>query len=296
MKHSDQYSISLMCNVLNISRASFYHYFYYSNNEIKNKKKSNLLIKIAQIYYDSKKIYGAPRIKAVLCKEGLNISVKSVSKYMNLLGLKSIVYLNHPKSNNKLSDYEKSLIVNRIKDLNIIRPNQVWTTDITYIKTKEEGFVYLSSIIDLFSRKVIAWNIGRNMKKDLVIKTLLMAFKNRDYPINVIIHSDKGSQYRSHTFRRIVVQHNCLYSYTSFHHSCDENANQESFHASLKKEWLYRNYFNTLNDVKRAVFEYIEGFYNNNRIHSSLGYISPIHFEFQYFNEIPLLPLSNILT
>ena len=83
MKHSDQYSISLMCNVLNISRASFYHYFYYSNNEIKNKKKSNLLIKIAQIYYDSKKIYGAPRIKAVLCKEGLNISVKSVSKYMN---------------------------------------------------------------------------------------------------------------------------------------------------------------------------------------------------------------------
>lgn len=251
MKHSDQYSISLMCNVLNISRASFYHYFYYSNNEIKNKKKSNLLIRIAQIYYDSKKIYDTPRIKAVLCKEGINISVKSVNKYMNLLGLKSIVYLNHSKSNNKLSDYEKSLIINRIKDLNIIRPNQVWTTDITYIKTKEEGFVYLSSIIDLFSRKIIAWNIGRNMKKDLVIKTLLMAFKNRNFPINVIIHSDKGSQYRSHAFRRIIVQHNCLYSYTSFHHSCDENANQESFHASLKKEWLYRNSFNNLNDVKR---------------------------------------------
>ena len=97
-------------------------------------------------------------------------------------------------------------------------------------------------------------------------------------------------------FRKKVVDHECLYSYTSFNHSCDENANQESFHATLKKEWLYRKTFNTLNDVKRAVFEFIEGFYNNKRIHSALGYLSPIQFEFQHFNKIPLLPLSNILT
>lgn len=284
-----------MCNVLNVSRASFYHYFYYSDNN-NNNNKAKLLIRIAQIYYDSNKTYGAPRIRTILCREGLNISIKTVSKYMNLLGLKSIVYLNYPKSNNKLSDDEKSLIINKIKGLNIIRPNQVWTTDITYIKTSKEGFVYLSSIIDLYSRKVIAWNVDRYMKKELVIKTLLTAFKNRCFPIEVIIHSDKGSQYRSHAFRELVVQNKCLYSYTSFHHSCDENANQESFHASLKKEWLYRTSFNTLNDVKRAVFEYIEGFYNNNRIHSSLGYLSPIQFEFQYFNKIPLLPLSNLLT
>ncbi len=282
-----------MCNVLNVSRASFYHYFYYSDN---NNNKAKLLIRIAQIYYDSKKTYDVPRIRTILCREGLNISIKTVSKYMNLLGLKSIVYPNHPMSKNKLSDDEKSLIINKIKGLNIIRPNQVWTTDITYIKTSEEGFVYLSSIIDLYSRKVIAWNVDRHMKKELVIKTLLTAFKNRCFPIGVIIHSDKGSQYRSHAFRELVVQNNCLYSYTSFHDSCDENANQEPFHASLKKEWLYRTSFNTLNDVKRAVFEYIEGFYNNNRIHSSLGYLSPIQFEFQYFNKIPLLPLSNLLT
>lgn len=205
MMNSDKFSISLMCNVFNISRASFYHYFYYSDNDEKNNKKAKLLIRIAQIYYDSKKTYGAPRIKAVLCKEGHKISIKTVSKYMNLLGLKSIVYLNHPKSKNKLSDEEKSLIINRIKDLNIIRPNQVWTTDITYIKTTEEGFVYLSSIIDLYSRKVIAWNIDRNMKKELVIKTLEMALKNRNFPIGVIIHSDKGSQYRSHAFRKKLL-------------------------------------------------------------------------------------------
>lgn len=296
MMYSDKYSISFMCDVLNISRSSFYHHFYYSDNKQKNIKKAKLLIRIAQIYYESKKTYGAPRIRKVLCKEGYKISIKTVNKYMNLLGLKSIVYLNYPKSKNKLSNEEKSLIINRIKDLDIIRPNQVWTTDITYIKTKEEGFVYLSSIIDLFSRKVIAWNVDRNMKKELVLQTLKTAFKNRNYPIGVIIHSDKGSQYRSHDYRKLITSLDCLYSYTSFNHSCDENANQESFHASLKKEWLYRQSFNTLNDVKRAVFEYIEGFYNNKRIHSSLGDVSPIQFEFKYFYQIPLLPLSNLLT
>lgn len=296
MMNSDKYSISLMCSVLKVSRASFYHYFYHSNNNEKNTKKSKLLIRIAKIYYDNKKIYGAPRIRKVLCKEGYKVSIKTVAKYMSLLGLKSIISIKFPKKKNTLSDEEKSKIINRIKDLNIIRPNQVWTTDITYIKTIEDGWVYLSSIIDLFSRKVIAWNVDYNMKKELVLKTLNNAFKNRNYPINVIIHSDKGTQYRSHAWRQMVVEHECLYSYTSLKHSCDENANQESFHASLKKEWLYHKTFRNINDVKRAVFEYIEGFYNNKRIHSSLGYVSPIQFEFQFYNNIPLLPLSNLLT
>lgn len=94
------------------------------------------------------------------------------------------------------------------------------------------------------------------MKKELVLQTLNIAFKNRNYPIGVIIHSDKGSQYRSHAFRELIVGHECLFSYTSLKYSCDENANQESFHASLKKEWLYHKSFNNLNDVKRTVFEY----------------------------------------
>lgn len=296
MMYSDKYSISLMCNVFNISRSSFYNYFYYSDTTEKNKKKTNLLIRIAKIFYDSKKIYGAPRITKILCKEGYNISTKTVSKYMKLLDLKSVVSSNFPKKRNSLTDDEKALIINRIKGLDIYKINQVWTTDITYIKTNQDGFVYLSSIIDLYSRKVIAWNVEYNMKKKTVLKTLENAFKNRNFPINVIIHSDKGTQYRSHAFRKLVTDHDCLFSYTSLKHSCDENANQESFHASLKKEWLYRHEFNNISDVRRAVFEYIEGFYNNKRIHSALGYVSPEQYEFQYFNKIPLLTLSNSLT
>lgn len=151
-------------------------------------------------------------------------------------------------------------------------------------------------MIDLYSRKVIAWNIGHNMKKELVIQTLEAAFKNRNNPTNVIIHSDKGSQYRSHSFRQLIAKHKCLFSYTSLNHSCDENAHQESFHASLKKEWLYLHSFNTLSDVKRAVFQYIEGFYNSKRLHYSLGFISPNTFEFNFFLNIPLLSMSNLLT
>lgn len=283
-----------MCKVLNVSRASFYHHFYYSK-DISNEK-SELLATILKIYYDSKKTYGAPRIATVLCNEGRNISIKTVGKYMNILGIRSISSLKFPKKKNTMNDNEKCKIQNLIKYLDVNRPNQVWVTDITYIKTKEDGWVYLSSIIDLYSRKVIAWNIGSEMKKELVLQTLKMAFKKRNYPTNVIIHSDKASQYRSHAFRELITKHHCIFSYTSLNHSCDENAHQESFHASLKKEWLYLYTYNTLAEVKRAVFQYIEGFYNPKRLHSSLGYVSPDTFETNFFLQIPLLPMSNLLT
>lgn len=284
MRNSDRYSISLMCEVLHVSRASFYHYFYYSNS---NNDKVDLLIKILNIYNHSKRTYGSPRIAAVLRNEGLNISIKTVAKYMRILDIQSISKAKFPKKKSRITDKEKSLIINLIKDINITHPNQVWTTDITYIKIKGGSFVYLSSIIDLFSRKVIAWNIGNNMKTDLVLETLENAFKLRGNPINVIIHSDKGSQYRSHKFRKLILKHHCLFSYTSLNHSCDENANQESFHATLKKEWLYQFDIHSLDHAKRVVFEYIEGFYNNNRIHSSLGFLSPISFENNYYFQIP---------
>ena len=191
MKYSDTFSISLLCSTLNVSRSSFYHYFYYSKHD---DRKSLIISRILSIFYDSKRTYGSPRIASVLIEEGLHISVKTVAKYMSLLGLVSIHKANYPKSKNKMSLEEKKLIINRIKNLDVIRPNQVWTTDITYIRTIDDGYVYLSSILDLFSRKVISWNVGYSMKKELVLETLSNAFKNRKSPINVIVHSDKGSK------------------------------------------------------------------------------------------------------
>ena len=288
MKYSDTYSISLLCKVLNVSRASFYHFFYYSAPI----DKTPLIKTILKIFFDSKMTYGAPRITAVLNYEGLNFSSKTVAKYMFLLGIQSITKSKFPKRKNRMSSLEKSKIINLIKHLDVIRTNQVWITDITYIKTKNDGWVYLSSILDLFSRKVIAWNIENNITKETVIKTLNEAFIKRNFPKNVIIHSDKGSQYRSLDYRKLVIEHHCLYSYTSLNHSCDENAIQESFHASIKKECLYHQTLFNLLDVKRACFEYIEGFYNSHRIHSALGFVSPIAFESAFLSHIP--PSSSV--
>lgn len=293
MQHSHSYSISLLCKTLSVSRASFYHYFYYSNS---NDIKAFILSRILTIFYNSNSTYGSPRIAAVLNEEGFNISIKTVSKYMRILNISSIHNSLYPKINNRMREEEKSLIINLIKDIDIIRPNQVWVTDITYIKTINDGFVYLSSIIDLFSRKVIAWNVSLHMRKEFVMDTLLMAFKARNYPRGVIVHSDKASQYRSSAFRSLIASFHSLYSYTSLNHSCDENATQESFHASIKKEHLNRCTLYNIHDVQREVFSYIEGFYNSRRIHSSLGFKSPNSFEEYFYLHIPLLSMSNLLT
>lgn len=178
-----------------------------------------------------------------------------------------------------MTDDEKSLIVNLIKNLNIYKINQVWTTDITYIKTINEGTFYLISFIDYFSKKVVAWNLFYDQKADKLISVLKSAIKKRKPSPGLICHSDKGSQMRSKLYRNFLKSHNFVFSYTSLNHSCDENAAQESFHASLKKEWLYQKKIYTFEDAFREIFNYIEGFYNPIRIHSSIGYLSPVDYE-----------------
>lgn len=207
---------------------------------------------------------------------------------MSLLGLQSIVYSSFHKKNSTLTEQETSLINNLIKDFPLSNINQIWVSDITYIKTKIDGTVYLASIMDLFSRRIIAWKVSFSMKKDLVIDVFESAYKFRKPSNIVIVHSDKGSQYRSFLYRQTLVNHRCVFSYTSLHHSCDENANQESFHSLLKKEHLYHKDLFTIDDVIRECQEYIEGFYNIKRIHSSLNYLSPIEFEKQLFSKNPL--------
>lgn len=198
---------------------------------------------------------------------------------MVILGIKSIVRKKFPKKISKLDDKEKSLIVNLIKELNIIKINQVWTTDITYIKTINEGTFYLISYIDQYSKKVVTWGLFDNQKTDKVLTILQCAIKKRKPNPGLICHSDKGSQFRSKKYRLYLSNNNFVFSYTSLDHSCDENAAQESFHASLKKECIYQKKLYTYEDAFRAIYDYIEVFYNPIRVHSSIGYLSPDEFE-----------------
>lgn len=273
---------------MELNRSSYYSH----NSSVENKLKKleyELFIcqRIYHIYLDSNGIYGSPKITALLRKEGIKISQKSVWQYMVILGIQSSVYSKFKHHFSSLTEKEKSLIINLIKDFPLTNINQVWVSDITYIKTKRNGTVYLASIMDLFSRRIIAWKVSDNMKQELVIDVFNMAYNFRKPSNVVIVHSDKGSQYRSYLYRQTLIKNNCVFSYTSLNHSCDENANQESFHSLIKKEHLYQIDLFTIDDVKRECQVYIEGFYNSKRIHSALNYLSPIEFEKQPFSQKP---------
>lgn len=253
---------------------------YWKNTGKNNKNKLiDFYNKIITVYADSNGIYGSPKITAKLNHDGVICSVSKVAKSMQLLGIRSIVSKRFPQKKSSLSNKEKSLIVNLIKDLNIVKINQVWTTDITYINTINDGTFYLISFIDYFSKKVIAWNLFEDQKTDKIISVLNNAIKKRNPSPGLIIHSDKGPQMRSSMYRLFLTKHNFIFSYTELNHSCDQNAAQESFHASLKKEKIYQMKLYTYEDAYKAIYDYIEGFYNPTRIHSSIGYLSPIEFE-----------------
>lgn len=234
---------------------------------------------IIEVYVASKGIYGAPKIAAVLNMRGVICSVSTVSRGMNLLGIRSIVAEKFKAKKSSLSEEERSNIVNLIKGMRIERINQVWTTDITYIKTINEGHFYLITYIDIYSKRVVSWGLMRNQRSADMISVLKKAIKSRDISPGLIIHSDKGSQMRSNEFRTFLVKNNIIPSYTSLDHSCDENAEQESFHALLKKECIYQSKPKNYNEAYAGIYNYIENFYNPVRVHSSIGYLSPVDFE-----------------
>lgn len=274
---SNIYSLNEICRALDINKNSF---LYWKNiGKFNEKNVCEFYCNIIQVYSESHGIYGSPRITAVLNRNGIICSRAKVAKAMHLLGIRSIVSSKFPHRESSMTDKEKALIVNLIKDLDINRINQVWTTDITYIKTINEGTFYLISFIDYFSKKVVSWGLFEDQKTDKIISVLQDAIKKRKPSPGLIIHSDKGSQMRSNNYRQFLRDHNFPFSYTELDHSCDQNAAQESFHASLKKEKLYQMKLYNFEDTYRAIFDYIEGFYNPTRLHSSIGYLSPIEFE-----------------
>jgi transposase InsO family protein len=176
------------------------------------------------------------------------------------------------------SNHKYKVFPNLLKrNFKVDRPNKVYVGDITYIRT-DEGWLYLATVIDLFSRKIIGQKMSGRMTKDLVIGALLSALKARGYPQGVIVHSDRGSQYASNEYKRILKQHNLLGS-MSKKGDCWDNAVAESFFASLKKEYVHNTHFKTRIQAKLGVFDYIEAWYNNERSHSTLDGLSPNEFE-----------------
>lgn len=264
-----------MCKVLKVSRSGYYKWLKRkpSQREKQNKK---LKQKIAKIYWQSRGTYGSPRIHKQLKKAGIKCNEKRVARLMRNLGLRAKQkrkFKTTTNSNHNLS--VKRNILNREFDVN--KKNKVWTSDITYIPTKE-GWLYLSVIIDLYSRKIIGWSMSNRINKELVIDAFTMATNRRDLSKGLIFHSDRGSQYASHKFQKLLWE-NGAKSSMSRKGDCWDNAVSESFFATLKTELIYQTKYETRCQAKQDIFEYIEIFYNKFRMHSTLDYKSPEEYE-----------------
>lgn len=264
-----------MCQVLNVSRSGYYQWLKRTPSK-REKENEYIKNKIAEIYWRSRGTYGSPRIHKQLAKEGIHCSKKRVERLMKELGLKA-----KQKRKFKVTTNSKHNLPVRKNVLNrkfyINQPNKVWVSDITYIFTCE-GWLYLAIILDLYSRKVVGWAMDKRMNKELVIDALQMAINKRELKKGLIFHSDRGSQYASYDFQKMLWQ-NGIISSMSRKGDCWDNAVTESFFATLKTELIYHNTYEYRFQARRDIFEYIEVFYNRQRLHSTLDYKSPEEYE-----------------
>lgn len=249
-----------------------------------------------QIWLDSNEVYGAPKIKQELKKAGYVVSIRTVSKYMKEIRIVAKRMKKFkPGKKSKLKDADKRK--NYLKDERVISAHTHIVTDITYVYTLHEGWVYFCSFMDLATRKILVWDVSSKMTSEWVDKLLIKLVSK--YPTIQLIHSDQGSQYTANSYSEILTNNNIIASYSRpgypYH-----NAWIESFHAIMKTEQLYDIVLCNRNDVYDACFMYIEGFYNNKRIHSSLDYLTPDEAERKLINNKDLaihpLPKNGIIT
>ena len=239
--------------------------------------------KIQRIYENSHQNYGAPKITAELQKTGEHITVKTVGNYMRQMGIKAqwIKPYTQTTIDSDLSQKLKNILK---QEFNPEYPDAVWCSDITYIWTLE-GFVYLTSIMDLYSRKIISWVLSKTLEASHVVECIEKAKKSRKIEKPLIFHCDRGCQYVSTVFYKATV--GMIHSYSKKAYPWD-NACIESFHALLKREWINRFKIINYTHAYKLIFEYIETFYNTVRIHSHCGYLSPNEYEKQYLKKLEM--------
>ncbi|WP_331722096.1 IS3 family transposase [Alkalithermobacter thermoalcaliphilus] len=274
--HKEEHDITLMCEVLKVSRSSFYKYLNKteSKRSVENKMYEEEILKI---YKDSKGRYGAPKIHKVLREErGHAISLKRVQRIMKKLNIKSIIIKKFRPHSSKSKIEAKENVLKR--DFSTTTINEKWVTDITYIYTLKDGWCYLASVLDLHTKKIIGYAFSKTMDTELAIKAVENAYITQNPKNTVILHSDLGSQYTSSKFDDYLNEHNIVHSFSG--KGCPyDNACIESFHATLKKEEVNLATYYDFDAARLAIFEYIESWYNRKSLHSSIGYMTPQQLE-----------------
>lgn len=270
-------SVSGMLKYLGVSRSGYISFLHHRPSDTENRR-HRVEKRIRKIYDDSFQNYGAPKITHKLREEGECISQRTVSKYMRMMGIHA-QWVKHWIPTTKDSDFSNKLHNILDEKFNPDRPNAFWCTDITYIWTYESGYVYLTSIMDLFSRKIIAWTLTDSMDVSCVVAVVNKAKACRSTAKPLVIHSDRGSQYVSQAYRKVTEGMQRSYSKKGYPY---DNACIESFHSLIKREWLNRFRIANFDAAYKLVWQYIETFYNTVRIHSHCDFMSPDDYERMY--------------
>ena len=265
----------IMCHVLGVSVGGFYAWRKRPKSS-REREDGELTEKIVAIFQAHRGVYGSPRIHAVLAEQGIHIGRKRVVRLMQQVRLSAHCRTHRvvtTKANPKAKVAENVLD----RQFEADHPNQKWVADVTYVATAS-GWLYLAVVLDLFSRRIVGWAMAATFDSELVEQALSMALTRRKPGAGLLHHSDRGCQYTSEAYQSFLKQHGIQVS-MSRNGNCWDNAVMERFFGTLKRECTSREHFKTHEEARTAIFEYIEAFYNRVRKHSTLGYLSPVHFE-----------------
>ena len=273
-QHRNEFPVQHMCELLAVSSSGFYAWL---EREPSRREQQNhgLVEQIRVLHQRSRQTYGSPRIHADLQEMGQMVSRKRVARLMRESGIQARRKQGYKSTTKRASSHQTAPNL-LAQDFSAETMNQTWVADITYIDT-HEGWLYLAAILDVYSRKIVGWSMSTRLQKQLVEDALKMAVGRRHIPHGLRHHSDQGSQYTSHDFLKLLTQHRIQVSMSAAG-NCYDNAMMESFFATLKTECVTET-FETRQQARQIIFEYIEVWYNRLRRHSALGYLSPEQYE-----------------
>ena len=264
-----------MCRILEVSKSGYYAWAQRPMSQ-RSKANARLVEDIKIVHAQSRRTYGSPRVHAELIRQGVHCGHNRVARLMRLNYI--ISQRQFHRRQRHATSHGRSLTTNLVnRNFRVAKPNYVWAADITVIWSGS-GWLYLAVVMDLYSRRIIGWAMQKRMTDDLVINALDTALGQRNPQDGLIHHSDQGSQYASESFRN-ALQDNHIAPSMSRKGDCYDNAVAESFFKSLKVELCKEAHFKTREDARSRIFEYIEVFYNRKRLHSTLGYRSPVEYE-----------------
>ena len=281
--HQHEFPVRRMCQVLGVSASGFYAW---RQRRPSARKMANdkLLSQIKQVHKESRDTYGSPRIHAALTAQGFSCGLHRVARLMQKYGVRAKGKRRYKRTTNSRHAYP--IVPNLLnREFTAKRPNKKWVGDITYVPTGE-GWLYLAVVMDLYSRRVVGWAMADHMKQDLTLMALNMALSQRSPKPGLLHHTDRGRQYAATKYQAVLQQHQVQVS-MSRSGNCYDNAPMESFFATLKAELAHYGWYFTRRQARAEIFEYVEVFYNRQRRHSSLGFLSPLQFEQKTITSFP---------